>query len=43
MPLAHPYQAAMAARPPAALSDKPLTAVFGTGTPAFQRAMNDTH
>ncbi|MEU1464988.1 LLM class flavin-dependent oxidoreductase [Streptomyces sp. NPDC005727] len=40
MPLAHPYQAAVAARSLAALSGKPLTAVFGTGTPAFQRAMN---
>lgn len=41
MPLSHPYQAAMAARSLAALSGKPLTAVFGTGTPAFQWAMND--
>ncbi|MYW47962.1 LLM class flavin-dependent oxidoreductase [Streptomyces sp. SID161] len=40
MPLAHPYQAAVAARSLAALSGRPLTAVFGTGTPAFQRAMN---
>ncbi|MFJ9008634.1 LLM class flavin-dependent oxidoreductase [Streptomyces canus] len=40
--LSHPYQAAMAARSLAALSGRPLTAVFGTGTPAFQRAMNGT-
>ncbi|MGV2920136.1 LLM class flavin-dependent oxidoreductase [Streptomyces alfalfae] len=40
MPLTHPYQAAVAARSLAALSGKPLTAVFGAGSPAFQRALN---
>jgi len=30
----------MRGRSSAALSGKPLAAVFGTGTPAFQRAMN---
>ncbi|MEV0120420.1 LLM class flavin-dependent oxidoreductase [Streptomyces sp. NPDC050703] len=40
MPLTHPYQAAVAARSLAALSGKPLTAVFGTGSPEFQRALN---
>jgi alkanesulfonate monooxygenase SsuD/methylene tetrahydromethanopterin reductase-like flavin-dependent oxidoreductase (luciferase family) len=39
MPLNHPYQAALAARSLAALSGKPLSAVFGTGTPVFQEAL----
>lgn len=42
MPLTHPFHAAVAARSLAALSGKPLTAVFGTGTPAFRNALNPT-
>ncbi|MFI1286590.1 LLM class flavin-dependent oxidoreductase [Streptomyces sp. NPDC020858] len=40
MPLTHPFQAAVAARSLAALSGKPLTAVFGTGSSAFRKALN---